>query len=278
MPRMSNRQIKADFWEDDKLLQLPRDARVLFAGLWSLAEDSGCLKNAPFQFKTKIFPSPYDSDLTVEVIAQHIDRLLSSGLLTEYRVDGDGYLNVTNFHEHQKPPQPNAPKEVPLPPWIEWRPSATKHRSGTYVLLEQTDDSQTTTSEQPTGCRFSGSQVLGSKDEEREEKESGTPLDAYHRHIGMITKTQVERLGWWQTEQGMDGDVITKAIEVLKEEQSAKRVRGHAFPYLDGILVNWYNDGIRTLEDIKERDGPQTIEEMAAYFAEVAASVEGGSS
>jgi len=51
MPRI--RQIKPEFYLDDELAQCSRDARLLFPGLWILADRAGRLECRPAKIKAQ---------------------------------------------------------------------------------------------------------------------------------------------------------------------------------------------------------------------------------
>lgn len=70
-------------------------------------------------------------------------------------------------------------------------------------------------------------------------------VEIYHKRIGMLGPTQFEKLRFWVEEQGMEAEVVALAIE--ETVASAKNPR---INYLEGILKNWYNSGIRTLTDL----------------------------
>lgn len=68
----------------------------------------------------------------------------------------------------------------------------------------------------------------------------------YHQRIGMLGPTQFERLRFWLDEMGMSSDVVALAIE--ETVQNAKTPRMN---YLEAVLRNWYNDGVRTVADLQ---------------------------
>ena len=76
MPRIG--QIKPEFYLDAELAQCSREARLLFPGLWILADRAGRLKNRPAKIKAQIFP--YDSDIDAATITE---RLQVVGLFGE---------------------------------------------------------------------------------------------------------------------------------------------------------------------------------------------------
>jgi len=133
--RLHSRQLRADFWDDSGLAQLPLVARMLFQGTWALADDSGCLEDDPLAFKIKLFPSPLDADITVERLASCRDLLVNAGMLVPYEAGGKRLLYVHHFHKHQKLRNPSPP-DVPLPPWVTWIPAPSNPRTGRYEIAD----------------------------------------------------------------------------------------------------------------------------------------------
>lgn len=80
---------------------------------------------------------------------------------------------------------------------------------------------------------------------ESESTDLGAVIQIYHRKIGMIGPTQMEKLRFWVEEQGMEAEVVALAIE-----ETVASARNPRINYLEGILKNWYNSGIRTLTDL----------------------------
>lgn len=73
------------------------EARLLFIGLWTLADREGRLEDRPKQIKMEVFPADnVDCDALIALIE-------ATGMLTRYEVDGKRFLQVTNFVKHQNP-------------------------------------------------------------------------------------------------------------------------------------------------------------------------------
>jgi hypothetical protein len=123
--------VKAEFWTDAELLRWPLAKRVLYQGLWALAEDSGCLEDDPFGWKLQLFPSPTDAELSTEQLALWRDELVGCGKLFRYAADGKDYLFIRTFHQHEHPRNPQRP-DLPLPPWISLH-TDTYDRNGSKV-------------------------------------------------------------------------------------------------------------------------------------------------
>lgn len=131
--KLHNRMCKAEFYTDPDLLQLPRDVRTFYRDLWHVTEDSGCLEDSPFGLKITLYPSPLDSDATVESITQWRDALIDAGKLTRYEVDGKPYLFVTNFLTHQTLTNSGV-SDVPIPPWVTLEQHPTDKRKRSYKV------------------------------------------------------------------------------------------------------------------------------------------------
>ena len=62
-------------------------------------------------------------------------------------------------------------------------------------------------------------------------------------------KPQEEMIDKWLTTYNFDLDVIKKACNIC-----AERLNRADFKYIDGILTNWFNNNIKTLDDIAVKD------------------------
>lgn len=104
------RSIKPDFWDDEKIGSLSRDARLLFIGLWNHADDEGRMRANARYVKSKVFP--YDDDVDTGGLLAEIACLR---LIRLYKIGGQEYLWIVNFKKHQRidKPQPSALPECP---------------------------------------------------------------------------------------------------------------------------------------------------------------------
>lgn len=107
---MRIRSIKPDFWKSEKVASLPAMARLLFIGLWNLADDAGRFRAHPSLIQGEVFP--YEPNVDV---GDHLRRLAAVGLIQVYEVDGRRYGLVVGFAEHQRIDKRMAPKH-PAPP------------------------------------------------------------------------------------------------------------------------------------------------------------------
>lgn len=91
------RTIKPDFFIDDKIGDLTVMARLLFVGLWCLADKAGRLEDNPKKIKVQILP--YDNANTDLLLSEIGEK----GLIVRYEVDGKNYIQISNFLKHQRP-------------------------------------------------------------------------------------------------------------------------------------------------------------------------------
>ncbi len=106
------RTIKPEFWEDEKLAELPVYARLLFIGTWNFADDNGVLLANPVLMKSHIFP--YE-DIGISTISEWIDMLVENGMLIRTTYNGKDYLVIRKFLIHQKINRKSIRINIPLP-------------------------------------------------------------------------------------------------------------------------------------------------------------------
>jgi hypothetical protein len=107
------RSIKPEFWADEDLAALPRDARLLYVGLWNLADEHGRLRGDPRYVKGQIFP--YDDDLSAVAVDELLTYLSDAKKVVRYKVDGGRYLFLPNLAKHQRLDADKVPSRLPPP-------------------------------------------------------------------------------------------------------------------------------------------------------------------
>ena len=102
-----SRNIKPAFFKNEDLVELAFDVRLLFIGLWTLADREGRLEDRPVKIKMELFPA--DSvDIESGLAALH-----SKGFIKRYQVDGKRYLQINAFAKHQNPHPKEAASVIP---------------------------------------------------------------------------------------------------------------------------------------------------------------------
>lgn len=104
------RNIKPGFFKNELLVELSFETRLLFIGLWTLADREGRLEDRPKKIKMEIFPA---DDISVDESLSSLDRV---NLILRYEVDGKRFINIENFAKHQHPHHMEVASVIPAPP------------------------------------------------------------------------------------------------------------------------------------------------------------------
>ena len=113
---MRIRSTKPEFWADEDLADLVRDARLLYIGLWNLSDEHGRLRGDARYVKGQLFP--YDDDLTPAAIDVLLKVLDTAGKAVRYEVDGKAFIHLPNLGRHQRLEPGKVPSKLPAPPVI----------------------------------------------------------------------------------------------------------------------------------------------------------------
>jgi len=104
------RLLKPDFFTDEDLADLPFEARLLFAGLWTIADRAGRLEDRPKRIKAHLFP--YDA-VDVDALLAHLER---GGFVARYTVEDASVIQIRTFVRHQHPHHKEVPSVLPENP------------------------------------------------------------------------------------------------------------------------------------------------------------------
>ncbi len=107
MPRA--RSLKPGFFSNEDLIELPFEYRLLFAGLWTMADRAGRMEDRPKRIKLTIFPGDNvdcDAGLTSLATKKFIER---------YEVNGIRYIQIIAWDKHQSPHVKETVSTIPAP-------------------------------------------------------------------------------------------------------------------------------------------------------------------
>ncbi len=103
------RNIKPSFFTNHKLAKCDFAARLLFSGLWTLADREGRLEDIPERIKVMVLP--YDNVNCDELLSQ----LVEQGFIIRYIVAESNYIQIVNFVKHQNPHVKEGASTIPAP-------------------------------------------------------------------------------------------------------------------------------------------------------------------
>jgi hypothetical protein len=125
------RTIKPSFFRSDDVSALPLRARLTWIGLWTQCDDQGRAKDHARLIKADIWPL---DPVSLADIEEDLETLAGHGRIVRYEVDGQRYLEITNWRAHQAIQKPTASR-IPPPDKATVNGSATP----TVVLPEDAD-------------------------------------------------------------------------------------------------------------------------------------------
>lgn len=104
-----SRNIKPGFFTNDELAECHPLGRLLFAGLWTIADKEGRLDDRPKKIKAMLLPfDEADCDALLQQLNDH-------KFIIRYRVYGECYIQISNWKKHQNPHCKEAASEIPAP-------------------------------------------------------------------------------------------------------------------------------------------------------------------
>ena len=168
------RFIWPNLWDDPALGRLKPEARLLYIGCFSLADDQGRLLGDPASLKAKVFP--YDSRLSATRTRQLRDAVLAaSNSLLLYEDGGVEFLWFKNWTKYQKPKYPKPSTYPPHPddpdPELSPKPSPKPRNDSGNDSGNVSEIFREASPETPPWVGL-GRDGLG-----RDEKDSGRPLE-----------------------------------------------------------------------------------------------------
>lgn len=102
-----SRNIKPGFFTNEDLVELDFATRLLFAGLWTVADRDGRLQDRPKKIKIDIFPA---DNLDIDAMLQ---ALHTSKFIVRYEIDGSKFIQISNWTKHQNPHHTEKASEIP---------------------------------------------------------------------------------------------------------------------------------------------------------------------
>jgi hypothetical protein len=106
---MRSRNIKPGFFKNEDLAECDLSARLLFIGLWCLADREGRLEYRLRKIKAEVFP--YDNFSMEKLVKQLVDK----NFIQVYNVNNENYIQILNFTKHQNCHVKEPPSTIQAP-------------------------------------------------------------------------------------------------------------------------------------------------------------------
>lgn len=106
------RTIKPETPQSESFGRLSRDARLCFILLWTVCDDAGRARASSRLLASLLYPYDDGEDCRPRTTGADVERWLceieAEGSIQRYEVDGDQYIQVSNWLKHQKIDKPSA--------------------------------------------------------------------------------------------------------------------------------------------------------------------------
>ncbi len=106
---MRARNLKPGFFKNEILGHMQPLCRILYEGLWCIADREGRLEDRHTRIKIEVLP--YDECDVDAMLAE----LTKGGFITRYNVSGENYIQILNFLKHQNPHIKEGESTIPVP-------------------------------------------------------------------------------------------------------------------------------------------------------------------
>ena len=210
------RSIKPSFFKNEYLAECEPMARLLFVGLWTLADSQGRMEFRPLRIKAELFP--YDNCDILGLLKQLADR----GFVRAYESGDVKVLEIPTFGEHQRCHPDERDEGLPPP----------DESAETIVFPEQNAKQGNPTLEPgnpPASCAFNplillpSSSAAPSTPQRRRCSKPADPL-RWSAESGWDGITDADRAEWSQAYPAADLPVeLAKANQWLKANPKKAR-------------------------------------------------------
>lgn len=241
-----SRNIKPAFFLNEELVELRYEVRLLFIGLWTLADREGRLEDRPKRIKMNLFPA---DDIDID---EALSELGASGFVLRYEVEKVKIIQIVNFAKHQKPHHQEKDSELPPPPSTE--------PVRTLVGVNPSDSLNPLTDSLNTDVRIAD---CGESEQPRSETgQSEKP----HTQVGHIFPM---RLDWRPDEEvltaccvsaGLDRDRVTPAILAAFTNYHCDTGKNFTLRQWVTKLINWAKREKSPVPDHSDPNEPDPFE------------------
>lgn len=109
--KLRNRQLHPEFFQDEKIASLKPYSRLLFTGLWCIADREGRLYDIPMVIHGLIFP--FEPKFKIEIM---LSELATSKFIVRYRLEDRCFIWIPKFTIYQKVHPNEAQSVIPEVP------------------------------------------------------------------------------------------------------------------------------------------------------------------
>jgi len=233
---MRARNIKPGFFDNEDLAEIDMAGRVLFIGLWLMADREGRLEERVRRIKAKLFP--FDN-IRIDVF---LKQLHDKGFIIRYQVNGLDYIQIINFKKHQNPHINERKSTIPEPDLHYTCTILAPKENGTAPAESLLLNPESLSTEAPDP---SGTETVGFFE---------TFWKAYPKKVGKLDAQRA-----WKKNKHPDIFKILEVIEKQKTSREWTEEKGRFIPN----PATWINQG-----RWDDEPGTETIQTGARFHRE----------
>jgi len=232
-----SRNIKPAFFFNEQLAEVEPLGRILFIGLWTIADREGRLEDRPRKIKAEVLA--YD-DCDVDKL---LTELHEKGFIVRYEVEGKKYIWIKKFSKHQNPHVKEAQSTIP-----KYCPEAPCHLDPLSPDLSPDSSekcpviSDTSLADSFKRIPDSPSLMPDSLNPESEAPEK-TAAAAVEKEFGRpLSPLEWDQVKYWEEKYGLRLVKEALKIAVLKGVCRLK--------FIDAILLEWEKANLHTFQQV----------------------------
>lgn len=219
------RNIKPGFFKNENIVELDPWVRLLFIGLWTLADREGRLEDRPKKIKMELFPA---DDFDIE---HGISELVRYGFALRYEVENSEYIQIVAFTKHQKPHHQEQQSVIPAP--------NTSHEGASNNRTNPSDslssDSLSSDSKSYSDFDESAAKLLFSLITERQKKFRKPNFDKWADQVRLMRERDdrseeeiIDMIRWCQQDSFWQANILsTQKLREKFDQLQAKRMGGN---------------------------------------------------
>lgn len=174
---MRARNLKPGFFKNEALAECSPLARLLFAGLWCLADREGRLEDRPKRIRVELLG--YDDGSVEDLLSE----LQEAGFILRYAASGGRFIQVVNFGKHQNPHCKEQESTIPAPDMHDASTVQTPDMHGSCPADSLFSDSLNLNPDSPIQGSDAGASVVASKPADPPPCPHQEVIDAYHEAL-----------------------------------------------------------------------------------------------
>lgn len=254
------RNIKPGFFANEDLVELSFEYRLLFIGLWTLADREGRLEDRPKRIKMAVFPAD-----TVDV-EDGLRELTKAGFIKRYEANGVSVVQILSFTKHQNPHHTEKASDLPDESGsISVKASTKKEHNGDLTVKAQEQngeylaDSLNPDSLNPESIDTPLPPLQGEIDGDDENEETDDQPAKPKRESSVTLSTYLQNCsqqgckavpddhfirGWAET-AGIDAEMMQVAWFAFRDDhihggRKAKKYKDWPAAFANSVKAGWY--------------------------------------